>query len=155
MLLLLFLHWVRKYMVLTLMLGYKRTKLAPVMSLRHWLIILPQPRYQELCIWVMYFSISLFLLPFFFSFLQALQKKKQASRDQEFNGYIFHWLFYQQHMKNPKGQKQLANQWGIIADFRFHAGEKDTEAPAAQGERDLHLGLVLRNVPLLCLETSL
>lgn len=58
-------------------------------------------------------------------------------------------------MKNPKGQKQLANQWGIITDFRFHAGEKDTEAPAAQGERDLNLGLVLRNVPLLCLETSL
>lgn len=86
---------------------------------------------------------------------QVLQKKKQASRGQAFNGYIFHWLFYQQRMKNPKGQKQLANQWGIIADFRFHAGEKDAEAPAALGERDLNLGLVLRNVPPLCLETSL
>lgn len=66
--------------------------------------------------------------------MQALQKKKQASRDQEFNGYIFHWLFYQQHMKNPKGQKQLGNQWGIIADFRYCAGEKDTEAQQLKGE---------------------
>jgi len=53
---------------------------------------------------------SFFLLLFSFFFLQVLHKKKQASRGKAFNGYIFHWLFYQQRMKNPKGQKQLAKQ---------------------------------------------
>lgn len=103
-LLLLFLHRVRKYMMLTLMLGYKRAKLAPGMGLRHWLVIIPQLRYQVLHLSdvFMYFSF------FFFIFFQALQKNKKAEIKNVMD--IFHWLFYQQHMKNPKGQKQLANQ---------------------------------------------